>query len=139
VEIYDSQNQLASAQDASVVFDTTSGSFKGDLNVAIPSGNYIIKVKTDQYLRAMLSGIQTLIEGQTKQLPETTMIVGDSTNDNQINILDYNILMGCYSDLLQAASCTDENTVFADLNDDGNVNQFDYNLLLRELANQPGS
>jgi hypothetical protein len=55
-----------------------------------------------------------------------------------INILDYNILMGCYSDLSPAINCPAGEEKRADITDDGAVNQFDYNLFLRELINRGG-
>jgi len=79
-----------------------------------------------------------LTSGQTNTVSEFAMVTGDINNDNQINILDYNILMGCYSDLLPAVSCNGGDSLLADLTDDGNVNQFDYNLFLRELGNITG-
>ena len=59
-------------------------------------------------------------------------------NDNKLDILDYNTLIGCYSDLAAATSCNYTQKTASDLNDDGTVNQFDYNLFLRETAIQPG-
>lgn len=139
-DIYDSQNQLVTSQQATVIFDQSSGMFKGtiDLGTNFTSGSYSVKIKTDQYLRSLVPGIQSITSGQTTTLPTVSLISGDINGDNQINIIDYNILAGCYSDLLPAADCTDANKVLADLNDDGNVNAFDYNLFLRELSNVGG-
>lgn len=61
-----------------------------------------------------------------------------SGSDNQLSILDYNILIGCYSDLSPAVSCTPENKIKSDLNKDGHVNQFDYNLFIRMLNHSTG-
>jgi hypothetical protein len=55
-----------------------------------------------------------------------------------MNILDYNILMNCYSDLLPPVNCDALKKGSADLTDDGQVNQYDYNLFLRELNNRGG-
>jgi hypothetical protein len=140
VQVYDSNNNLVATNQGPVTYDTNSGSFKGtvDLGQHVSTGAYTVKVKTDQYLRALVPGIQTLTAGQTNQLPQFSMVVGDINDDNQINILDYNILMGCYSDLLPPVSCAAGNDVLSDLDSDGHVNQFDYNLFLRELSNSTG-
>ncbi len=55
-----------------------------------------------------------------------------------MNILDYNLLIGCYSDLLPASHCPAAIKPLADLNDDGNVNQFDYNIILKAFLNRAG-
>ncbi len=72
-------------------------------------------------------------------MPTVTMVAGDVNGDNSLNILDYNLLVGCYSDLLPAISCTQATKVKTDLNDNGDVNQFDYNLFLREITVQTGN
>jgi hypothetical protein len=138
--IFNSQNQQIASQQGSVAYNSGTGRFTGSVNLGsqFTSGLYTVKIQTSQYLRGLVSGIQTINAGQTNTLPYTTLVAGDVNGDNQINILDYNILMGCYSDLLPAVSCTSANNVLSDLNDDGNVNQFDYNLFLRELSNVSG-
>lgn len=140
VDIYDVQNQLVTSQQGSVEYNQNSGRFAGTVNLGsqFATGLYTVKVKTDQYLRAIVPGIQTITAGQTTSLPQVTLIAGDINGDNAINIIDYNILIGCYSDLLPAVDCSAENNVLADITDDGHVNQYDYNLFLRELTNIGG-
>lgn len=139
-EIYDSQNNLTVAKQATLTYVSESGSFIGivDLGPNFQSGVYTVKVKVDQYLRALLPGIQTFTAAQANTLPEVSLRVGDINGDNKVNIVDYDILMGCYSDTLPAASCTPANKLLADLTDDGNVNQYDYNIFLRALQTQGG-
>lgn len=140
IEVYDSNNQLVLSKQGQVNFDNGTGSFKGvvDMGTALANGVYIIKVKLPQYLRTNVPGIQTIVSGSTNQIPTTTFITGDINGDNTINILDYNVLMGCYSDFLPPVSCNDTDQPLADLTDDGEVNQFDYNLFLRELTSRGG-
>lgn len=69
-------------------------------------------------------------------LSASNMIVGDINGDNKIDILDYNILLGCYSDMLPPTSCNASIKLHADLNNDGKVNQYDYNLFIREVIAQ---
>jgi len=123
-----------------VSYNTTTGNFTGniDLGADFNTGIYTVKIKTDKYLRGLVTGIQTITKGQINTLPSLTLVTGDINNDNQINIVDYNILIGCYSDLLPAVNCTDSNKDLSDLTDDNGVNQFDYNLFIRELTNIGG-
>ena len=95
-------------------------------------------MKLPEYLRANVPGILTIVAGDTNEVPTTTLITGDINGDNVINILDYNLLMGCYSDFLPPVSCSSQNEILADITDDGEVNQFDYNLFLRELTSRGG-
>lgn len=140
VEVYDASNALVQSTNGLVTYDSASGLFSGlvSLGDSIASGAYTVKVKTDQFLRTLVPGIQTITSGQNLNLPKTAMVGGDINNDNQLNILDYNILIGCYSDLSPAANCAAGDEVKADITDDGNINQFDYNLFLRELTNRGG-
>ncbi len=140
LEIYNSQNQLILSKQGTVQFDTSTGAFTGtfDLGTNFITGVYQIKIKIPQYLTTLVSGIQSLTAGAVNQLPKTTLITGDINGDNTVNILDFNILLGCYSDLLPAVNCNSVNKTAADLNDDGNVNQLDYNLYLRELNTKNG-
>jgi hypothetical protein len=141
VSIFNSQNQQIVSQQGTITYNNTSGQFDGnvDLGSQFATGAYTVKIQTSQYLRGLVPGIQTITAGQTNTLPYLPLVTGDINGDNQINILDYNIMMGCYSDLLPAVSCTSANNVLSDMNDDGNVNQFDYNLFLRELSTLNGN
>lgn len=140
IEVFNSQNQLALTKDGAVNFSSANGNFTGVVNMgtALVSGSYIVKVKSTQFLRNFIPGIQNITAGAVMQLPQAVLINGDINSNNVTNIIDYNILLGCYSDFQPAPSCTSANKLFADLNDDGNVNQFDYNLFLRELTNVIG-
>ncbi|HSW47958.1 MAG TPA: hypothetical protein VLG67_02650 [Candidatus Saccharimonadales bacterium] len=139
VQIFNSQNDLVATKTGAVNFNSL-GQFSGvvDLGNTITTGVYTVKVKTTQFLKTLAPGIQNITAGTANNLPATTLVNGDINSDNSLNILDYNILMGCYSDFLPAVSCTSENNLLSDLDDDGAVNQFDYNLFLRELTNRQG-
>ena len=139
-EVYNAQNQLATTQDGTVTYDSVSGSFKGviDMGTILTTGPYTVKVKSDQFLKNLFPGIQNITQGTTNVLPQIALINGDINGDNIVNLLDYNELMGCYSDLLPPTNCPAGSEITSDLNDDGAVNQFDYNLFLRELNNRGG-
>jgi hypothetical protein len=139
ISLINNQNNKIS-KSGTISYDANSGSFKGTLTIGntMASDIYLIKVKTEQFLTTIIPGMQTITSGKTNITKQFTMINGDINRENQVNILDYNILIGCYHDLSAASSCTDENNILADINDDGKVNEFDYNLFLRELSTNPG-
>ncbi|HSX08601.1 MAG TPA: dockerin type I domain-containing protein [Candidatus Saccharimonadales bacterium] len=141
VSVFNSQNQQVAQKQGTIIYNSPTGLFEGriDLGSQFDSGTYTVKVQTPQFLRGLIPGIQTISSGQVTTLPKVTLIAGDINGDNQVNILDYNVLMGCYSDLLPATDCTPDNNILSDLTDDGAVNQFDYNLFLRELSNVGGN
>ena len=146
VQILNGATAVVASKTGNITYDAGAGNFKGviDFGNSIASGgSYNIKVKERTHLRRLVPGIQAITLGQTHNIAPITLVAGDVTGanniqDNAINILDYNVLIGCYSDLAPATSCTASNKSLADLNDDGAVNQFDYNLLLREITVQNG-
>ncbi|MBI4084345.1 MAG: VWA domain-containing protein [Candidatus Levybacteria bacterium] len=110
-----------------------------DAEDGLVPGVYTIKVKTQKYLRKLLPGTHNIKNGQAYTVPKFQMVAGDVNNDNVLNVLDYNILTDCYSDLKQPLSCPDLNKKFiSDLTDNGKVDAFDYNLFIRELSVQQG-
>lgn len=140
VSLFDVNNNLVATAEGKVVYSSASGSFKGiaSSSAIVASGKYSIKVRTDNRLTRLVTGIQTLVAGQTTNIPVVEVVAGDATNDNKLDILDYNMLIDCYSDIGAAIACNDTKKLATDANDDGNVNQFDYNLFLREISTQPG-
>ena len=125
-----------------MAYSSGSGMFIGKVTIQQalndPNG-YTIKASTDNHLARLLPGIQHPVANVDIQLPNAIFVAGDNVSNNQLNILDYNALTDCYSDLTPAVNCSDpQKKAAADLNDDGSVNQFDYNLFLREIATQPG-
>ncbi len=140
VQVVNASNVLVTTLSGTITYSPSSGGFSGSVSLGstVPTGSYLVKVKTDKYLVKQLPGIITLTQGQTTTIPPVSLIVGDINNDNTLNILDYNILLGCYSDFLPPTSCPGTNGKESDLNDDGSVNASDYNLFLRELSVQSG-
>ncbi|HSW47463.1 MAG TPA: dockerin type I domain-containing protein, partial [Candidatus Saccharimonadales bacterium] len=139
-EILNQQNQIVASLSGTMNFNNSTGNFTSTINAGneLSSGFYSVRLKTSQFLNRLVPGIQTITNGTNNQLPAVYMIVGDVNEDNVMNIVDYNLLIGCYSDLSPAVSCTPTQKIATDLNDDGDVNQFDYNLFLRELTSQSG-
>lgn len=136
VQIYDVNNNLVADKDAVIIYEPSVGIFKStvDLGNTLPSGAYTMRIKTDQFLRTQVPGIVSLVAGASNQIVPVSMTNGDVNNDNKIDIVDYNAIMGCYSDLTAAVNCPAGYQSKTDMNDDGAVNFLDYNLFLRELT-----
>lgn len=141
ITVFTLSNQLIASGTGTITYESSSGSYKGDIPIqnGFPTGKYLVKVKADTYLRRQVTGVQDIVAGQKSTITTVPLVAGDVNNDNSLNILDYNALLDCYSDLSAAPNCTAaEKSVKTDLNDDGKVDQVDYNLFIREIATQPG-
>ncbi len=146
VELLNNQGQVVTGNQGTITYASESGSFAGSVVVGIPSttqtvnGPYTVRVKSDQYVTNRVAGIFSFDSGQSYTLPDTTLTTGDVINDNKLNILDYNVLYGCYtgSILTVARNCNETKKAAADLTDEGTVNQYDLNLFIRELSVQSG-
>jgi hypothetical protein len=138
IEFYNSTETLVTTKLGTVNFTATSGDFKGTINLGtMPTGAYTMKIKTDQYLKKTVPGIYTMAAG-TLVIPAFSLITGDTNNDNQLNVLDYNLIIDCFSDLFPAKNCDAQKKLMTDITDDGFVKDEDYNLFLRELLNRQG-
>jgi plastocyanin len=139
VNVYDVNNTLVATDHGTLVYSSSSANFQGNIDAGLlATGFYRLQVTMTQYLQRTITQIQQITKAQTNAITVTTLVTGDINNDNKLDILDYNILANCYSDLHPAKSCTAAQKLAADLNDDGAVNFIDYNLFIRELANQLG-
>lgn len=140
VSLYTGNNQLILTKTGIITYQPATGDFTGNvsLGTGFTSGTYTVKVTVPQYLTTQVPGFYQITAGQSIQLPQLSLVVGDANGDNQLDILDYNELLGCYSDLAPATNCPGNNKAMTDFNDDGAVNQVDYNLFLRELSVRTG-
>jgi hypothetical protein len=103
------------------------------------TGSFQVKVRLDYTLWAWALGIPLITTGGQSTAPDTRLLVGDINQDNATNVLDYNLLLNRYSELLPPRGpCSSLQKMAADLKDDGAFNQFDYNLFLRVINNQGG-
>ncbi len=140
LEFYDLNNQLILSSQGMVSYNPAGGNFQGIITVAnISAGYYRIKVKVSRYLQKLQSETTFLAPGQTVSLASLALTAGDSNDDNRVSILDYNMLIDCFSDFVLPRDCSSSKKKdAADLTDDGNVNQFDYNLLIRGMSAETG-
>jgi Mg-chelatase subunit ChlD len=138
--LYDINNKFVATASGQIKYSSPSGSFIGTVytDKLIATGSYTIKVRSDFHLTRIIPGVLNLSTLQVNQIPQVALVAGDVNNDNKVDILDYNLILDCYSDLSPAVACNATKKVMTDLNDDGDVNQFDYNLFLREISTQPG-
>ncbi|PIP74920.1 MAG: hypothetical protein CO135_00645 [Candidatus Levybacteria bacterium CG_4_9_14_3_um_filter_35_16] len=144
VKIYDKAGAEKVNGTGSTAYNATTGKFTGSITLAsFTTGDYIVKVKTDGFLRRLIAGIQTIRAGTTNTMPLTTLINGDIDNDNKLTIFDYNLLINCSSFKKDKIStntpaCSASIKIHADLDDNGIVNQYDYQLFIREFSAQAG-
>ncbi|GIW61966.1 MAG: hypothetical protein KatS3mg089_0818 [Patescibacteria group bacterium] len=142
IEVYsiEGENPLIARVQGTLVYDSKDGIFRGTIQLpnTVQSGKYNIFVKSPQYIFRRVPQTLTIVKGQQYIVPTITLVSGDVDDNDELDILDYNILAGCYSDFAPAPSCTEELKQKADLRDDGQVNQEDVNLFLRELSVQRG-
>ena len=116
-----------------IPYNTTTGKFEGTAGIgsALADGPYTIKVRMDNTLWKAVPGIIQLTNG-TITLPEVTLVTGDVSQDNQMNIDDYNALMSCFG----KTSCT--NRVKTDLNDDDVIDDLDLSLMIAAFLKRNG-
>ncbi len=140
ITFLNNQNVPSYTKTISILYNSTTGNFQGTQDIRdIPAGIYTIQAKTDLYLGKTLPGIISIPEGVSLvTFPTITLVAGDVFVDNKLNILDYNYIIDCFSELSTPRNCTPVKKTQTDLTDDGNVNQFDYNLFLREMSVQAG-
>ena len=145
VQVTDGSDQVVRDLNVTARFSASKQAFTADVVVNLEPGSYRVKVKLSNTLRRLQAGFFTVGSTATSiTVPRIVTIVGDVDGNNQANIIDYNRLMGCYSDFEPPKSCSSSDQPgpsrqpTVDLNDDGFVNQFDYNLMLRVFNFQLG-
>ncbi|HUQ85142.1 MAG TPA: dockerin type I domain-containing protein [Candidatus Limnocylindrales bacterium] len=129
------------AQDT-ITFDPQTGFFKSaNFNLgSIPEGKYQMVLQEETYLDVQLldkSGNKVFemsssatIETSPVQMRAGDLAPGDN-GDNQVNIIDYNALIGC---LPGAPTGACFNKDYSDMNDDGKVDQVDLDILLSNFG-----
>lgn len=150
VDIYNSNEMLLKTVTGNIDFQN-NGSFKGRVDVSdLNAEAYTLKVTVldyqnqnkGMYLTKRMPGVQNIIlmGGEIDILP-STLTVGDinhnSPSDNSIDILDFNLLRGCYGDKASDLKSCPSPTA-ADLDDNGRVDNTDYQLLINSLSSQKG-
>ncbi|MBI5045210.1 MAG: VWA domain-containing protein [Candidatus Levybacteria bacterium] len=136
IRIYDENNKI-------VLDDTSKNTFSAngttlgvnrDIGPSFPTGKYSIFISVPGYLTKRVAPITSITTQKNVDLPTLRLTTGDVNRDDSLNILDYDLMRGCYSDYLAPVSCSNDEKLRSDINDDGKVNQFDINLFLREMS-----
>lgn len=140
--VLDANNHVVATGQGAVSY-TSSKNFQGSVGIPnLPSGQYLLRVYLDGFLPRQLPGIFTVSHGQTLMLPSVSLVAGDINHDSQLDIIDYSLLISCFSTKQTTASCTtppSSTSSGSDINDDGIVDGTDYNLFLKELSVQGGA
>lgn len=140
VEVYDARNVLLDRYHGHITYDSSLGLFVGDVNLSmVPSGTYMLRIKTEGYLKKRVPGFISIENGRTYGLPRLDLIAGDINNDNILNIQDYNILESCI--FRKDTKACDEDARYdklSDLTDNGIKDILDYGLFLREVSARDG-
>lgn len=135
----DANNLPAFVQKGTLTFNTVTKSYQGTIDISsVPQGKYIIRLTVPGYLAKQAPGF-IVDTGATQSVNSLSLVAGDITKDNQLDVLDYNALISCFASKQQTNGCLyrpDTSYQGADITDDGIVNGSDYNLLLRELSVQ---
>lgn len=122
-----------------------------DLGTAVPAGQYNVAIRTNNAISQQATGFVTITPGQTTTITFPSLISGNvydtsidnasPTNDNQLDILDYNAIMdnwlnpnNCDTKTGTALQVCQTIKLRADLNADGTVDVLDYNLFIREMS-----
>ena len=149
VQIVNEDNQIVATKLAPAFYNSDTGHFDSHvvINDPIPDGDYIVKVKTDPYLRKLMPGFLTVKSGAKNVMKPTELVAGDINGDNVINVLDYNVLYDCGYGELDPLPMINNKSEFnnkrcsghderkhADLDDNGTIASPDYNLFIRELS-----
>lgn len=134
VEVYNTSGNLISTSRGNISY--ANGTYSGTVSLGntVSTNQYIIKVKADNYLKKQLPGIITINKSIINQAPSVSLTSGDINNDGKLSVLDYNILVGCYSNLSSARNCDAAKKANSDLSSDGKVDLTDFTLFTRELS-----
>src|SRR3989344_233826 len=98
----------------------------------IPTGKYQLLLKVNGSLRQPL-GTKEISADETIiiQAKEIKLVMGDVNNDNEIDMLDYAMILNCFEDKAVTSAC--KNPEDNDLNSDGIINSLDYDILSKSL------
>ncbi len=135
--ILNGSSQPVGTTQGSIIYNPSAKNFQGTVVAKnLPPGNYLLTTTLPGFLSQKFPGFTTVTSAQTISLPVISLITGNTNNDGQLDILDYNLITSCFGSKSSSSSCT--NKLAADINDDGKVDAIDYNLFLRELSVQRG-
>jgi hypothetical protein len=130
----DPKGEKKTAKDNKKITYSATGTVSFDLGKVI-KGTYKILLKSPKYLRAMIAE-DVDIKGTGETIKITSLKkslvdgAGDVNDDNVLNILDYNMILGCHDN--NTLPCI--NKTAADLNDNGVIDGIDDNIFIKSLS-----
>jgi hypothetical protein len=139
-ELYKADNTKLKTYIGNLVYDSATGSFKGSLAAgldSIPSASYRLRIKVKGYLSKSITSHQ-VTSGVVNVIPSYSLTAGDIDDDNRLSILDYNIIVNCYTFPGLPSKCNYAQAQLADVNDDGKNDEADILLFVREITVQSG-
>lgn len=118
-------------------YDPVIGGFKVTRDFKdLPEGNYRFRVKAKKFLESIPIQAENVKHDIRTNVPAIYLEAGDINDDSHRNILDWSILIGCYSDFAPPDDCDEQRKIQADLTNDLQVNAEDLSLYLREIADE---
>lgn len=140
IDLLDSTNKTVASLSSKIIYDNAAGIFKGvgKIETGVQQGSYTFKARTPMFLTKKIAFTQPVKPGESYTLPLTDLTSSDVDNDNELSILDYNMIVACYTYIDQPAVCNQTKSDAVDTNDDGIVNEFDLNLFVRDLSSRIG-
>ncbi len=138
VTLFSGTTQVGGAISAALTYNSSSGKFEGPASLpGVAAGSYTVKVSALGHLRKSAGTVNIVIN---QSVPASAnLFAGDIDADNDIDIFDHKILLGCsiFASPAQKVDCVGKQSE-SDLNLDGKVDQYDYNLFLRDYGAQTG-
>ncbi len=138
VTLFSGTTQVGGAISAALTYNSSSGKFEGPASLpGVAAGSYTVKVSALGHLRKSAGTVNIVIN---QSVPTSAnLFAGDIDADNDIDIFDHKILLGCsiFASPAQKVDCVGKQSE-SDLNLDGKVDQYDYNLFLRDYGAQTG-
>lgn len=140
MQIFNMNNEQVKSSAVSFTYSASgsaqqTGVYTSTVNIdGISPGTYYIKLSMDNTLFTQVSGVITLKEGNNT-VPRVTLIPGDLNQDNNLNMSDHSIFVGCYG----KKECPADEKTRSDFNDDGVIDGKDYNILIRAFAIRAGA
>lgn len=137
VSLYNANDELVKTVSTPLTFNGTS--YTGIATFSdIPTGSYIVKVRSDNSLLKSVSGPKNLVSDQTVDTSEIALVTGNiddiAGSENILDLSDYNALLSCFDN----KACDPKLKLLTDLNDDGKLDSKDFNILLRGFATRTG-
>jgi hypothetical protein len=127
VQVTTTNGNTAKEATGTVYYNPTTQTYQGTVSLGnLSTGDYFVTAKLANSLSTQVNTQPVTITSQSiTALPTADVQLGDSNNDNKLDIFDLNILLDCWGDL---NNCTGSLKDSADFNGNGAVDLFDYNI-----------